>query len=315
MSTADWEKILLAFGYLTSFDKYSDSDWSSDGYAEYLCNTCNAGFASITQLKVHATPSNSTATNCKLVFVKQRISQLTQQMNHDLDIEFLCNDCRYSFKTISELISHASTRCNTLTHCIQTVRDILKKHNEFENTASTDNASFKRRRSSAFDCMIKMPPRKKQKTYHASNIKQFQFYDTQYSSTDKILFIGEMDFSLANAIASEIGGHNITATAYYSSVASINCRTEAIQNINSLKEKGAVIELGVDGTNMSDSSLRYKTFDKVIFGFPYSHLAASGPSKRSTNAEFIRSVFRNVKTILNDDGEFHLLLHVSNYSG
>eukprot|EP01083_Nonionella_stella_P004309 12446_1 len=81
MSTADWEKILLAFGYLTSFDKYSDSDWSSDGYAEYLCNTCNAGFASITQLKVHATPSNSTATNCKLVFVKQRISQLDNRIS------------------------------------------------------------------------------------------------------------------------------------------------------------------------------------------------------------------------------------------
>eukprot|EP01083_Nonionella_stella_P004308 12445_1 len=166
-----------------------------------------------------------------------------------------------------------------------------------------------------FRNQLRSRKRNRHKTHHRSNIKQFQFYGTQYSSTDKII-IGEMDFSLANAIANEIGGQNITATAYYPSVANITnakCRAEAIQNMNSLKEKGSVIELGLDATNIHDSSVRYKRFDKVIFGFPYSH-SASGPSKRRTNEEFIRNVFLNVKTILNDDGEFHLLLHISKYS-
>ena len=98
-----------------------------------------------------------------------------------------------------------------------------------------------------------------------------------FAPTDKILLIGEGDFSFAHALAVDppaqlqhLPPQNITATAYDSEEECLTKYADAQEKINALRVKGVRIIFGVDATKLEKvSQLKGKQWDKVVWNFPH----------------------------------------------
>ncbi|KAG2350950.1 hypothetical protein BDR05DRAFT_54645 [Suillus weaverae] len=98
-----------------------------------------------------------------------------------------------------------------------------------------------------------------------------------FTSTDKILLIGEGNFSFAHALVIDpplslehLPPSNITATAYDSEEECYDKYLDARSKVEVLRERGAVVLFGVDGTKLEKcNALKGRRFDRVMFNFPH----------------------------------------------
>ena len=98
-----------------------------------------------------------------------------------------------------------------------------------------------------------------------------------FAPTDKILLIGEGNFSFAYALAvnpppqlQHLPPQNITATAYDSEEECLTKYADVQEKINVLRAKGVNVLFGVDATKLEKvSQLRGKRWDKVVWNFPH----------------------------------------------
>ena len=94
---------------------------------------------------------------------------------------------------------------------------------------------------------------------------------------DKILLIGEGDFSFARALLHDapleleyLPPKNITATAYDSEEACYEKYPNAKDIINLLRQKGVEVLFGVDGTRLERvGALKGRRWDRVVWNFPH----------------------------------------------
>ena len=125
-----------------------------------------------------------------------------------------------------------------------------------------------------------------------------------------MLILGEMDFSFALDIASNIGGDHIIATAYYPEDGPQAMTRRTRSNIEMFKKLGGRgVAFRVDATRLSETLdfVGSMKFDKILFGFPRS---ASHPDSVKHNIEFMQMVFRSVAPFLSHRGQFQLFLHI-----
>ena len=95
--------------------------------------------------------------------------------------------------------------------------------------------------------------------------------------TDKILLIGEGNFSFAYALVVNppsqlhyLPPQNITATAYDTERECLAKYADAQEKIDVLKAKGVNVFFGVDATKLEKvSQLKGKRWDKVVWNFPH----------------------------------------------
>ena len=107
-----------------------------------------------------------------------------------------------------------------------------------------------------------------------------------FAPTDKILLIGEGNFSFAYALTvnppsqlEHLPPQNITATAYDTEEECLAKYADAQEKINVLKTKGVNVLFGVDATRLEKvSQLKGKRWDKVVWNFP--HAGTCGPGFR-----------------------------------
>ena len=98
-----------------------------------------------------------------------------------------------------------------------------------------------------------------------------------FTPTDKILLIGEGNFSFARALVISppeslqyLPPSNVTATAYDTEAECCSKYPDAAEIINALREKGVEILFGVDATKLEKhSSLRNRKFDRIVWNFPH----------------------------------------------
>ena len=98
-----------------------------------------------------------------------------------------------------------------------------------------------------------------------------------FSPTDKILLIGEGNFSFAYALAvnppsqlQHLPPQSITATAYDTEEECLAKYADVQEKIDALKSKGVSILFGVDATKLEKvSQLKGKRWDKVVWNFPH----------------------------------------------
>lgn len=98
-----------------------------------------------------------------------------------------------------------------------------------------------------------------------------------FMPTDKILLIGEGNFSFAHALVIDpplslehLPSSNITATAYDSEEECYDKYPDARSNVFILRERGAEVLFGVDGTRLEKcNTLKGRRFDRVVFNFPH----------------------------------------------
>jgi len=98
-----------------------------------------------------------------------------------------------------------------------------------------------------------------------------------FRSTDKILLIGEGNFSFARALIQDapnelafLPPQNITATAYDSEEACFEKYLGARGIVEDLKERGVEVLFGVDATSLERiGALKGRRWDRVVWNFPH----------------------------------------------
>lgn len=98
-----------------------------------------------------------------------------------------------------------------------------------------------------------------------------------FGPTDKILLIGEGNFSYALAVVQDAPLQlqtmlptNLTATAYDTEEECFAKYPEAEAIVSSLRAKGVEVLFGVDGTALEKNSrLKGRRWDKIVWNFPH----------------------------------------------
>ncbi|XP_057520671.1 uncharacterized protein At4g26485-like [Amaranthus tricolor] len=95
-----------------------------------------------------------------------------------------------------------------------------------------------------------------------------------YSSKQKILLIGEGDFSFALSLATAFGNAtNIVATSIDSPDMLQMRYAKAKSNLDLLEAYGCNLVYGVDAHTMhKHRALQNQTFDRIVFNFPHAEL-------------------------------------------
>jgi len=99
-----------------------------------------------------------------------------------------------------------------------------------------------------------------------------------FAPTDKILLIGEGNFSFAYALTinppsqlQHLPPQSVTATAYDSEEECLAKYPDAQEKIGALRARGVNVLFGVDATKLEKvSQLKGKRWDKVVWNFPHS---------------------------------------------
>ena len=116
-----------------------------------------------------------------------------------------------------------------------------------------------------------------------------------FKSTDKILLIGEGNFSFARALVCDppsalqyLPASNVVATAYDTEAECFEKYPETRAIVEEIRVKGAEVFFGIDATKLEKiSSLRSRKFDKIMWNFPH----AGRCSSASHRLALLNSVF------------------------
>ncbi|KAI9247116.1 hypothetical protein EDC94DRAFT_529193 [Helicostylum pulchrum] len=104
----------------------------------------------------------------------------------------------------------------------------------------------------------------------------------QFSSKDKILLVGEGNFSFARSLAEnylEEGSENLVATCYDTEKVLYEKYEEAKENVEFVREFGGTVYFEVDATDLS-KEVKKNRYTKIIFNFPH---AGSGIKDQDRN--------------------------------
>ncbi|KAK8318121.1 hypothetical protein V6Z11_A13G152000 [Gossypium hirsutum] len=135
-----------------------------------------------------------------------------------------------------------------------------------------------------------------------------------YSSSHKILLVGEGDFSFAACLATSLGsGVNMVATSLDSKVMLNYKYNDAMANVSRLEELGCTVIDEVDCCTMSQHpKLKSNLFDRIVFNFPHAGFFFARYEKRnkwfffSLHKNVVKGFLRNAVEMLTENGEVHI---------
>ncbi|CAN6196354.1 unnamed protein product [Urochloa humidicola] len=132
----------------------------------------------------------------------------------------------------------------------------------------------------------------------------------QYSSGQRILVVGDGDFSFSLALATAFGsGANLVATSLDTYEALKGKYSKAESNIMELKRLGATVLHGVDVKKMRfHTDLKNSRFDRIVFNFPHAGFKGKEDDMHMINLhkELLWGFFFNVRHLVRRYGEIHV---------
>ncbi|XP_056698329.1 uncharacterized protein At4g26485 [Spinacia oleracea] len=140
---------------------------------------------------------------------------------------------------------------------------------------------------------------------HVSSVKKIGLYN----SSQRILLVGEGDFSFSACLAVAFGtcAVNITATSLNSEDFLIKNYTKFITNKTELLTRGSTVIHDVDATKMAKHPiLGCLLFDRIIFNFPHTGKFGRNDTDQRTHKNLVRGFMRNAKKMVKEDGEIHI---------
>ena len=127
-----------------------------------------------------------------------------------------------------------------------------------------------------------------------------------YSSSHRILLVGEGDLSFAAALAALIGGANLTASTL-DTADELEAKYPAVQErLAALRAAGATIAPGVDATSMASHAAIDPPYDRVVYNFPYAHVTKFAKDHLEQNRLLLRLFFAEAAKLLKPGGEVHV---------
>ncbi|GAB2279790.1 hypothetical protein Dimus_014429 [Dionaea muscipula] len=133
-----------------------------------------------------------------------------------------------------------------------------------------------------------------------------------YSSSQKILLVGEGDFSFSACLAVAFSSAtNMVATSLDSWEFLCKHYKRAMQNILELTGRGCAVMHEIDATKMARkySPLRAMQFDRIIFNFPHAGVFKNDAPREAQlrKHQMLISMFlANAKMMIKMDGEIHI---------
>ena len=130
----------------------------------------------------------------------------------------------------------------------------------------------------------------------------------------RLLVVGEGDFSLSQALVRRHrDASNLTATSFRRSEQTRVSFPAAIEKMTDLMSRGATILHNVDASSLRKSDGIRDNYDLIFFAFPFAENAngTEYTPKHRHHANLIAKFLRNASTILRNEGEVALVLHVS----
>ncbi|CAN6684221.1 unnamed protein product [Malus baccata var. baccata] len=127
-----------------------------------------------------------------------------------------------------------------------------------------------------------------------------------YSSSQKILLVGEGNFSFAASLATAFGSaNNIVATSLDSEESFMGKYPDAVRTLKTLKGMGCVVLHQVDVDTMSQHPrLAAKLFDRIVFNFP--HAGFFGWEHQRLHQDLVKRFFTAAFEMLTGRGEVHV---------
>ncbi len=96
-----------------------------------------------------------------------------------------------------------------------------------------------------------------------------------FSSTDRILVVGDGDFSFSRGLVTHLGsGDNLVLTSFDTAKQLAEKYPHAKANVEHARKHGATVLHGVDATNL-DAAFPDESFDCIVFNFPHSGTPAA----------------------------------------
>ncbi|XXG72524.1 hypothetical protein AAC387_Pa07g1595 [Persea americana] len=131
-----------------------------------------------------------------------------------------------------------------------------------------------------------------------------------YSISDRILLVGEGDFSFSASLARAFGSaHNMVATSLDSRDDMLIKHPSAEANLNLLMELGCMVLNDIDAHSMNTHpKLRETKFDRIVFNFPHAVLQFQETRQDQINLhkELVKGFFDSASFMLTSNGEVHV---------
>jgi hypothetical protein len=131
---------------------------------------------------------------------------------------------------------------------------------------------------------------------------------TTYTRDQKILVVGDGDFSFSHGLVKHRGGQGagLTLTSYDSAPQVLGKYKTAKDNLVKAKAAGATVLHGVDATNLAKTfgaGDDTGKFDRIVFNFPH-----SGSQRVHINRELLHKFFLSARNHLRPKGQAHVTL-------
>ena len=106
-----------------------------------------------------------------------------------------------------------------------------------------------------------------------------------FSSAEKILVVGDGDFSFSRGLVIHVGGsgENLVLTSYDTAEELASKYPQARANVDFVLKRGAVVRHGVDATRLEEA-FPDELFDRIVFNFPHSGAIGRPHSRRICSA-------------------------------
>ncbi|KAG1686994.1 hypothetical protein DVH05_005734 [Phytophthora capsici] len=119
-----------------------------------------------------------------------------------------------------------------------------------------------------------------------------------FSDRQRILVVGDGDFSFSLALAVFLGGKNLVATCYDSKLDLKEKYTNALLNCDALETAGAEVHFDVDATHLENQNWLNgaQPFQSIVFNFP--HLGGATEEDVANNQKLLRDFFYSTRQYL-----------------
>ena len=130
----------------------------------------------------------------------------------------------------------------------------------------------------------------------------------RYGVDQRILVLGDGDFSFSRGLVSHLGGdgRNIVATSYDSHAEVLAKYPQAKDVLRAVTQSGARTAHGIDARQLEAHFPHEQVFDRVVFNFPH-----SGQQRVHVNRALLRDFFASAKEVLAPGGLIHVTLKTS----